>query len=239
MNKLFELHDSLNLEYNKLYIYNFLIHHNIHKSWYPLFYSIDDKFITLLESSEKERLTKIIYPKSKDVFKVFRCSIDNIKIVLIGQDPYHQVGEAMGLSFSVPKNVKIPPSLVNIFKELNNEFPNKYNFTHGDLTRWFNNGVFLLNSALTVIDSKPNSHQYIWDWFTDLVISYIDNNRKNVVFLLLGRNAKSKRKFINDEKNHIIEGVHPSPLSAYNGFFNSNIFMEIDKKLDKPFDWFN
>jgi uracil-DNA glycosylase len=95
------------------------------------------------------------------VFKVFRCSIDNIKIVLIGQDPYHQVGEAMGLSFSVPKNVKIPPSLVNIFKELNNEFSNKYNFTHGDLTKWFNNGVFLLNSALTVIDSKPNSHQFL------------------------------------------------------------------------------
>ena len=240
MNKLFKLHDLLILEYNELYLHWFLIHHNIHKSWYSLFSSLNIKLFTLVESIDKERSTKVIYPDSNNVFKVFRYNINDIKILLLGQDPYHNINQAMGLSFSVPKDIKIPPSLLNIFKELKNEFPDKkYNFTHGDLTKWSNKGIFLLNSALTVIEKTPNSHQELWSWFTDQVINYIDNNRDNIIFLLLGKNAKMKKKYINDDKNHIIEGIHPSPLSAHNGFFNSNIFIKIDDKLDKPFDWSN
>jgi uracil-DNA glycosylase len=174
------------------------------------------------------------------IFKVFEQNINNIKIILLGQDPYIKKDQAMGLSFSVPKNVKIPPSLYNIFKEIKQQFPERnYNFTHGDLTEWQSKGIFLLNSSLTVELGKSNSHQSKWTWFSDAVIKYIDNKRDDVVFLLLGRNAIDKQIFIKNNKNHIITGVHPSPLSAYNGFFESKVFKKVENKLNCIFDWSN
>ncbi len=235
-----KLHDKLIIEYNKLYIYYILQKYRIHESWHQLFYSVSDRLVNLLQKIENQKKTKIIYPQSNLIFKVFEKDIKDIKILLLGQDPYHGPGQAMGLSFSVPNGVPIPPSLWNIFKELKIEYPEqKYDFKHGDLTKWSNNGIFLLNSALTVIEKTPNSHQELWSWFTDLVIDYIDNNRNNVVFLLLGKNAGLKQIYIDDSKNHIITGVHPSPLSANNGFFKSNIFKRVDDKLKEPFNWLN
>jgi uracil-DNA glycosylase len=182
----------------------------------------------------------IIYPPYDLIFKVFEIDIQTIKIVLLGQDPYIKKNQAMGLSFSVPLSTTIPPSLWNIFKEIKMEFPErKYVFTHGNLTKWFNNGIFLLNSALTVKEGASNSHQELWAWFTDEVIRYISDNRHNVIFLLLGRNAIYKQHIINKESHNIITGVHPSPLSANNGFFNSGIFKKVETYLNESFDWNN
>ena len=164
----------------------------------------------------------------------------------------------MGLAFSVPQNVKIPPSLANIFKELKNEFPERgYNFTNGDLTKWTTNeNIFLLNCALTVQKSKPLSHMKKWEAFTDEVIRYIATHNKKCVFLLLGNYAKEKSKIIglengnnNDNDTRCVKGIHPSPLSANSiqkrtdgsigGFFNSGIFKKVEELVGKPIDWQN
>ena len=203
----------------------------VHESWLPLFdnFEID---LNLIDSP--------FYPSKDNVFKVYEMDIKDIKIVLLGQDPYHQPNQAHGLSFSVPIGIKTPPSLVNIFKELKIEFPDRnYNFTHGNLDKWFyNEKIFLLNSALTVQPSKAGSHLNIWSDFTDETIRYISENNDNCVFLLLGNYAKSKNVFIKD-KDKIINGVHPSPLSAYQGFFNSNIFIQVENKLNQSINWQN
>lgn len=214
--------------------------YNIHNSWKKLFEDNGLELMKIMKTIDFERQHKTIYPPKQLVFKAFEKNINDITIVLLGQDPYINVNQAMGLSFSVPKVTQIPPSLVNIFKEIKTEFPDRnYNFTHGDLSKWSDDGIFLLNSALTVRSGKSNSHQELWSWFTDKVINYIDENRENVVFLLLGNNAKSKQKYIDITKNHIITGVHPSPMSASNGFFNSGIFQKIEEKLNKHLDWSN
>jgi len=222
------------------YLINLLISNNIHESWYQLFLNNYKKLIPILKEIDKLRITEIIYPEKIFIFRIFQKNIQDIKIVLLGQDPYINKDQAMGYSFSVPQHINIPPSLLNIFKEINNEFPERnYKFIHGDLTKWYDQGIFLLNSSLTVLHGKSNSHQYLWSWFTDNVILYINNYRSNVIFLLLGRNAIDKHKYISKDKNIIITGVHPSPLSAYNGFFSSNIFIKIEEKLEKEFDWSN
>jgi uracil-DNA glycosylase len=235
------LYDCLNIiNSNETYIIKFLIDHNIHSSWYELFLNNSHNLVNILKDIDFIRNSTTIYPSTNIVFKVFEIDINQIKIVLLGQDPYINHNQAMGLSFSVPINTRIPPSLCNIFKEIKNEFPaRKYNFTHGDLTKWSNNGVFLLNSALTVISGKSNSQQKLWSWFTDKTIQYINNKRSNIVFLLLGRNAIDKHIFINQHINKIVSGVHPSPYSAYNGFFDSNIFKKVESILDHDFDWSN
>jgi len=205
---------------------------NIHDSWNELFnkynFNLDD-----LYSSDN-----IIYPKKEQVFRVFEMDVNEIKILLLGQDPYHNPEQANGLSFSVNDKIKIPPSLKNIYKEIQNEFPERnYVFPSGNLERWFiEEKIFLLNASLTVIKNKPASHMTLWEKFTNDVIKYISHNNDRCIFVLLGNFAKSKDKYIIN-KNNIIYGVHPSPLSANKGFFGSNIFRLIEEKLDSQINW--
>jgi uracil-DNA glycosylase len=202
----------------------------MHKSWKSLF----DKYETLYN----EQFMENVYPPKELIFRVFEMDVKEIKILLLGQDPYHQKGQAHGLSFSVPNNIKIPPSLRNIFKELLLEFPDrKYNFTHGNLERWFyEEKIFLLNASLTVEDNKPNSHAKLWSKFTDDVIEFISYNNPNCLFLLLGNFAKNKSKFICN-KNLIVDASHPSPLAQ--GFIGSNVFKQIETKLNQEINWQN
>lgn len=199
-------------------------------------------YIDLMDSITKLRLNSIVYPREDEVFKAFDLvAFKDVKVVILGQDPYHQVGQAMGLSFSVNKGVKLPKSLFNIYKELYNDLG--INNTDGDLTGWANQGVLLLNSLLTVEDSKPLSHKKMgWEILTDRVIEELGNRSDPVVFILWGNNAKKKRKLI---KNHhfFIESSHPSPLGAYRGFVGSKPFSKandyLKKRGKKPIDWRN
>jgi uracil-DNA glycosylase len=204
---------------------------NIHSSWVPLFdkYKIDiDQFYS------NEGI--IVYPSKELVYRVFEMDVNEIKIVLLGQDPYHKKDQAHGLSFSVPENIKIPPSLRNIFKELKQEFPDRnYEFKHGNLERWFNDEkIFLLNSSLSVIEGKAGSHMKLWENFTDNIIKYISENNDKCIFLLLGNYAKSKSNFIQN-KNNIVSAPHPSPLAR--GFIGSNVFTSIENILNKKINW--
>ena len=194
----------------------------MHYSWQPLF---DQYKFNLSELYEKQ-----VYPPQELVFHIFDLDVKEIKIVLLGQDPYHGVGQADGLSFSVSKETKIPPSLRNIFKELKLEFPERnYEFTHGNLNLWFEREkIFLLNSSLTVEKGKPSSHIKHWEKFTDNVIKYISLHNDNCIFLLLGNYAKSKSEFIQN-KDKIISAPHPSPLA--HGFIGSNVFKQIEEKI--------
>jgi uracil-DNA glycosylase len=206
----------------------------MHSSWNSLFeqYDID---LNLIFSPEDT-----VYPKREDVLKVFELPVDEIQVVLLGQDPYHGPGQAHGLSFSVPDKIKVPPSLVNIFKELNSEFPDrKYNFVSGNLEKWFTREkIFLLNASLTVLKSKPGSHLDLWEEFTDDVIKYISDNNPKCVFMLFGNFAKRKREYIQD-KSKIVTAAHPSPFSAHSGFFGSDCFKKTELILKKSIDWQN
>ena len=203
----------------------------IHKSWNKLF---DDYTFDL---DTQYNCKHPVYPPKNRVFHAFETSVTDIKIVLLGQDPYHGPGQAHGLSFSVPPGIPIPPSLRNIYKELQNEFPERsYTFSKGDLSQWAERGIFLLNTALTVEEGRPNCHADVWVEFTDDVIRYIVDNNEDCIFLLLGNYAKMKDKLIKNKKR-IVYGVHPSPLSAHRGFFNSGIFKEVENKLGISFDW--
>ena len=193
----------------------------------------EKEYFKELESRiDKEYLEETIYPPKDLIFNAFRHTpIDKIKIVIIGQDPYHEYGQAMGLSFSVPKGVKIPPSLVNIYKEMHDDLGTDIPKS-GDLTLLADEGVFLLNSTLTVKEGLANSHQsYGWQTFTDNVIRIINKKRKNVVYILWGRNAASKEALIDSKNNLIIKSAHPSPLSAFNGFFGSKPFSKANRYL--------
>ena len=210
---------------------------DINPSWNKIFEKHKEninKIILLYDNS-----TIKIYPSKDNIFKIFRMNIMDIKVVFLGQDPYHNEGQAHGLSFSVNKNMKIPPSLRNIYKELKNEFPDKkYNFEHGNLERWFmEEKIFLLNSSLTVIENKPLSHISLWRDFTNDIINYISLENKNCIFLLLGEYAKKQTKYIYNSNERCILGIHPSPLSSYRGFFNSNIFIKLNEKLNEEINW--
>jgi len=196
----------------------------MHISWKLLFDQYKFNLCELYNNSHK------VYPPQELVFKVFEMDVKEIKIVLLGQDPYHKEGQANGLSFSVTKDTKIPPSLRNIFKELKLEFPERnYEFKNGDLNLWFNNEkIFLLNSSLTVEEANPLSHIKYWEKFTDAVIEYISKNNDKCIFLLLGNYAKSKSNLI-ENKNNIITAPHPSPLAR--GFKGSNVFKQIEDKI--------
>lgn len=217
---------------------SYLVLNKIHKNWFPLFKENQNLLHQIMTSIN----SKHICPKYNNIFNAFRLDPNKIKLVLLGQDPYIKKGQAHGYSFSVPKGTLVPPSLENIFLEIQNEFPGKYTFKHGNLKKWSNQGIFLLNSALTTNLGKSNVHAKLWKEFTDNVIYYLGHNYTNKVFLLLGRNAQLKSILINEEKHKIISGVHPSPLSAYNGFFGSNIFLEVDeaiKKYGNEINWTN
>ena len=203
----------------------------MHPSWNKLFaeYNID------LDDIYSEKVP--IYPSKEHVFRVFEMPVTDIRLVFLGQDPYHNPGQAEGLSFSVPHGIKPPPSLQNIFKELLQEFPDRsYKFQSGNLESWVKQGIFLLNTALTVQLNSPNSHSKMWREFTDDVITYIKENNEKCVFLLLGNNAKEKASLVGDYLR-IVEGVHPSPLSASRGFFGSGIFKTIESLLNHKFNW--
>jgi uracil-DNA glycosylase len=206
----------------------------MHKSWKSLFNKFNISIDEIYSCSEP------VYPKKEDLFRVFEMDVREIKVLLLGQDPYHGPGQAHGLSFSVPDGIKIPPSLRNIYKELQNEFPERnYVFNSGNLEKWFySEKIFLLNSSLSVIKGKPGSQMKIWEKFTDHVIQFVSEQNNNCVFLLLGNFAKAKECFIYN-KERIIKGIHPSPLSAYNGFFGSNIFRQVEEKLNQKIDWSN
>ena len=209
---------------------------NIHQCWKPLFIKHKNLINNLLNYKLSDNI--LIYPEKNDIFKVFSMDVYDIKFVILGQDPYHQKGQANGLAFSVNNNIKIPPSLRNIYKELQNSYPeNNYQFMHGNLDRWFHEEkIFLLNSSLTVIEGKPGIFIKEWSPFTDDVIKFISEHNKNCIFLLLGNFAKEKIKFIEDKEKCII-GVHPSPLSANRGFIGSKIFKKIDEKLGYKINW--
>lgn len=185
---------------------------------------------------EKYETTQVYPPKEK-IFNAFSlCKYENLKVVILGQDPYHQKGQAQGLAFSTPANIKNPPSMVNILKEIVDDVGSSI-CLDGDLTPWAKQGVLLINTVLTVEDSLPNSHQNIgWEIFTDNIIKYISDNQQGVVFLLWGSPALKKSKLIDERKHYILTAPHPSPLSAYRGFFGCKHFSktnEILKRLGK------
>ncbi len=182
--------------------------------------------------TEKKAGAKI-YPKGKLIFNAFKCTpLANVKVVIIGQDPYHGPGEAMGLSFSVPKGTRVPPSLKNIYKEMKEDIGCNI-AEHGDLTSWANQGVLLLNAMLTVKHKSPGSHKKIgWQTFTNAVIKKISEERSGIIFLLWGRFAQGKKKFIDEAKHHILEAAHPSPL-ARGAYFGSKHFSKTNDILAK------
>ena len=182
---------------------------------------------------KNEYKTKQVFPPYENIFDALRFTdYDNVKVVILGQDPYHGLEEAHRLSFSVHVNVSMPPSLQNIFKELDSDLGIKR--TCSDLTDWAKQGVLLLNSIMTVEKDKPLSHQNKgWEIFTDNIIKYLNDREEPVIFVLWGSFARSKKSLITNKRHYIIESVHPSPLSAYRGFFGSKPFSKINDFLEK------
>jgi uracil-DNA glycosylase len=184
-----------------------------------------------------------IYPKGGDIFNAFKMTpFDELKVVILGQDPYHGANQAHGLSFSVQKGITSPPSLKNIYKELVTDIPGFTIPNHGDLTEWAKQGVLLLNATLTVRDSSPASHQKKgWEEFTDKVIKTISDKKEGIVFILWGAYAQAKAELIDKTKHFIIKSPHPSPFSADRGFFGSKPFSKTNdiliKEGRKPIDW--
>lgn len=184
---------------------------------------------------------KVCFPQYKDIFNALRYTdYDDVKVVILGQDPYHGVDEAHGLSFSVRDNVKRPPSLANIFKELEDDLGIKKE--NNDLTEWAKQGVLLLNSIMSVVKDRPLSHKDKgWEIFTDNIIRLLNQREKPMVFILWGSYARSKKQLITNKNHYVIESVHPSPLSAYNGFFGSRPFSKANNFLInhniEPINW--
>lgn len=178
--------------------------------------------------------TSTVYPKSDKIFKAFEyCPFTHVSVVIIGQDPYHGENQAHGLAFSVPDGAPIPPSLRNIYKELTNDLGIQ-NPSSGNLKRWAQQGLFLLNSTLTVEANKAGSHQGLgWEQFTDAVIKTISDNKEHVVFLLWGAHAIKKRELVDETKHLVLTAPHPSPLSAYRGFFGCKHFSKTNDYLQK------
>lgn len=186
---------------------------------------------------------KIIYPKGSNIFNAFNLTpFDQVKVVILGQDPYHGPNQAHGLSFSVLPGIKPPPSLVNIFKEIKSDIGLQMPADFGDLTHWAKQGVLLLNAALTVRAGEPFSHaKFGWADFTDAVIRTISDQKENVVFILWGKFAQEKQALIDETKHHVLRAAHPSPFSADKGFFGSKPFSKTNALLIKdgnePIDW--
>lgn len=206
----------------------------------PLF--ADEKYVNIRNFLKKEYTEQTIYPNMHDIFNCFTLTnYDSVKAVILGQDPYHGYGQAHGLCFSVKQGVKLPPSLNNIFTELKSDLGVNAG-PHGDLTKWAERGVLLLNTVLTVREGNPNSHKNCgWQWFTDEVIKILNEREKPIVFILWGGNARSKKKFIDTNRHFIVESAHPSPLSSWQGFFGSKPFSKTNELLEsigeEPIDW--
>jgi len=216
----------------------------IENSWKEVLVEEFDKpyFETLVQFLKTERAAgRTIYPPGNLIFNAYeRTPFGKVKVVILGQDPYHNPGEAMGLSFSVPKNVRVPPSLQNIYKELVDDVGVPMP-THGDLTVWADQGVFLLNAMLTVEQNKAASHQQVgWQFFTDATIKALSEKREKIVFMLWGNFAKRKAELIDTKKHLILEAAHPSPL-ARNAFAGSKHFSKANAYLKQegiaPIDW--
>ena len=201
-------------------------------------------FKHILQQVHQERLAgKTIYPPQDEVFNAFiYTAFDEVKVVILGQDPYHGPNQAHGLAFSVKPEVAIPPSLLNMYKELANDIPGFQMPNHGYLVKWAEQGVLLLNTVLTVERGMAHSHaKFGWEIFTDQVIAALNEHREKVVFLLWGRPAQNKKPMLTNPKHLILEAPHPSPLSAYRGFFGCRHFSQANEFLRfhelEPIDW--
>lgn len=223
---------------------NKIMNVKIEESWKDALSTEFDKdyFIKLTDFVRNEYMSgKAIYPAPKNIFNAFNlCPLDKVKVVIIGQDPYHEPGQAMGLCFSVPDGIVLPPSLINIYKEIESDLGHKSK-THGDLTYWANQGVLLLNSTLTVMAHNAASHAGRgWEQFTDAVICAVAK-RDNIVYMLWGSYAQKKAEFVDGSKNLVLKSVHPSPLSAHRGFFGNHHFSRANEYLNQhgkaPIDW--
>lgn len=194
-----------------------------------------DTFEALSDFVRNEYQSKRVYPSLANIFKAFWLTpFSQVKVVILGQDPYHGAGQAHGLSFSVPEGVKVPPSLQNIYKEIEDDLGIKKDFTNGNLEGWAQQGVFLLNAILSVVASTPASHQGKgWEQFTDTVIKAISDNHEHIVFMLWGSFAKSKKVLIDMNKHLVLEAAHPSPFSAHSGFFGCKHFSKCNEYLKK------
>jgi uracil-DNA glycosylase len=216
----------------------------IEKSWQAILQDEFDKpyFNLLTNFVRKEYQTKTIYPPAKLIFNAFDLtSFDNVKVVIIGQDPYHEIGQAHGLSFSVQPGIAIPPSLKNIYKELHDDL-GCYIPNNGFLEKWAKQGVLLLNNVLTVREGQANSHKDCgWETFTDRVIVELNKREKPIVFMFWGANAKKKEMLVTNKNHLILKAAHPSPLSAFNGFFGCKHFSRANDFLKnndfEPIDW--
>lgn len=223
-----------------------MLYNNIDLSWKSFFNDEIQKeyFIKLIQEVENEYETSVCFPPKELIFNAFdKCNLNDLKVVIIGQDPYHGDGEANGLCFSVNDGIKIPPSLRNIFTEINSDFDSIFLPTNGNLERWAQQGILLLNASLTVKKDEANSHKHLkWNIFTDNVINYISDNCNNIVFLLWGSFAQKKGIKINRDKHLVLECGHPSPLSANRGFwFGNKHFSQTNtylKSIGKmPIEW--
>lgn len=201
-----------------------------------------DYYKNLFQTVNQEYHTRLIFPPANDIFNAFHLTpLKDVKVVILGQDPYHNNGQAHGLCFSVKKGVEVPPSLVNIYQELHDdlgsEIPN-----HGCLTKWAEQGVLMLNTVLTVRAHQANSHRGIgWEEFTDAAIKVLNAQDRPIVFILWGSPAQRKKVMLNNPKHLILQAPHPSPLSAYRGFFGSKPFSQTNRFLEEnnvePVDW--
>ena len=219
---------------------------SLHPSWYP---ALENEFqkpymlclTQFLKQEEEQGIS--VYPKSSDRFNAFNLTpFNEVKVVILGQDPYHGANQAHGLSFSVQKGVAIPPSLKNIYKELQADIPGFNMPSHGDLSSWAKQGVLLLNTTLTVRSGEPGSHQKMgWEQFTDKAIEALSAEKSGLVFMLWGRHAQAKASLIDPTKHVVLTAAHPSPFSAYNGFFGCNHFSKANaylvEKGEKPIGW--
>lgn len=220
-----------------------VIEPKIHPSWRNALSAEfqKDYFFDLKQTLQEEKSSFTVFPESKNIFNAFDSTpFNEVKVVIIGQDPYHNPGQAHGLSFSVPEGIKAPPSLQNIYKELSSDIGIKN--TTGNLTSWAQQGVLLLNAALTVRAHEASSHSNIgWHQFTDAAIKILSNRKENLVFILWGGFAKKKSWLIDSSKHLILKAAHPSPLSAHKGFFGCQHFSQTNQYLvengKEPIDW--
>ncbi len=208
---------------------------NIHESWKKVLGDVFETeiFKQLTDFVRQEYLNKRVYPKPQDLFNAFNTTpFEDVQVVIIGQDPYHNPGQAHGLSFSVQDGVRLPPSLQNIYKEIEADLGITKDFSNGNLTPWAKQGVLMLNAVLTVVKNTPTSHREKgWEQFTDEVIKKISDEHKNCVFLLWGNYAKKKGQYIDRSKHLVLESAHPSPFSAHSGFFGNKHFSQCNDYL--------
>lgn len=205
----------------------------MHESWKPFLESEFAKpyFVELSKFLHEVYETKTVFPTKPQVFRAFTTDLNAVKVVILGQDPYHTPGAAHGLAFSVPNSQPIPPSLVNIYKEIDAEYGKHSNLT-GNLASWQAQGVLLLNNVLTVEAHKAGSHRGKgWETFTEATVKHLNDQCEHLVFLLWGRDARTKKSLIDSSKHLVLESAHPSPLSAHNGFFGNGHFRKANEFL--------